>query len=133
MVFKRCKYEGCGARCSNPNHPLWFKVSVNGVTERGPATKYLALLKVGQPVPRTIEEGKTLEALIKVWVANGRDPQALKPVDTEGDSSTPATVADLLKAYDDAYVNKLANKSAKHITARLARELGTLTPAQLFE
>jgi len=134
MVKKRCAERGCtiAPRCDSTKHPWWIFLNLRrgksgDKPEKGPVTKYAALLPKGAQIPRNKSEAEDLERLVRQWVLDGRPPMdawaaafhpAAKPAPTPtiDDGDHPVILAAAAQQYGIDYITpELADDSATSI------------------
>jgi integrase len=131
--YRRCTEKGCsGKRCA---HPFYFEVVVGGDRERGPSSNYTFLLPKGAALPTQVEELKSLESKIRVWVGQGR-PAPDPPTVGGGPGPTGGGDRTIYQAGGDylkGHVAKMGCKASPSQLARICRDFGQLPVARLFD
>jgi integrase len=105
------------------DHPWHLELMVAGQRIRGPVTNYLDHLPPHAPVPRTKSEAEHLEALVKIWLLQGRPP--LPPRDGPAPAQTSGpTIAKVCALYLKVRVPQLTDNNAPGQTAAIKEEFG---------
>ena len=108
---------------------------MGGDRERGPAPKYAFLLPRGAVLPTQVEELKSLESKIRVWVGQGR-PEPDPPTVGGGGpvrGVSGRTIADAAGDYLAGHVAKMGCKASPSQVARICRDHGHLPLGALFD
>jgi integrase len=100
VPYKRCHEKGCkigqAARRADPpqwprcSHTPYIYAERHGIIEKGPVTKYAALLDPGQRLPETKQEAEDLEKKLLLWVTQQRRPWTPPPPSSPPPGPAPA-------------------------------------------